>query len=321
MGSIASQPRSRLFAVISGAALLLVLYIDLAHSNSILVKQATSSSSYFRAHYIQQQYKQETPVCRIQFVFTGTKYDYDKFPMLQSWLQYADPKCAIELVRANHAFVDELTPAERAMFDDSAYLPILQADFMKLLVLYYLGGLVTDLDVSPMKRFPDDWTGPNTALATCDVVLGSEVSCFTDECASGYVRKGQIQNWSMWARHRHSPFLGELIGFVVDKYKTFPVHDKDVAVQEVAGSGPITDFVNRYSGLDVPYYDAKTSKDSNATLASDYSKVFRMHKYGEEVCIVGTYYTGGPVGSQAGCRDSPEFCMLLHAFEGSWRHG
>ncbi|KAF0693964.1 Aste57867_15118 [Aphanomyces stellatus] len=261
--------------------------------------------------------------CRIQFVFAGAKYDYKKFPLLQTWLRFADPACAIELIRPDHpVLLAQLYPAERAMMDDISYVPILQADFMKLLVLYYFGGLVTDLDTEPRKPFPSEWTGPTTTLATCDVVLGVETNCFDDECVQGYVRKGQIQNWSMWARRRHSRFLGHLIEYVVDRYRNttaFPPFDPHPPVQDVAGSGPITDFVALYGNLSRPHYDVNTTDDDHATtLQRDFKGVLRIQKANEEVCILGHDWTGSPIGTKVGCIDTLE-CLVVHRFEGSWR--
>ncbi|KAF0693965.1 Aste57867_15119 [Aphanomyces stellatus] len=250
--------------------------------------------------------------CRVQFVFAGTKYDYNQFPSMQSWIRMADARCEIAFMRPYQPFLAHLAPAEKAMFDDTAYLPILQADLMKLLVLYYRGGLVTDLDVEARKPFPANWTGPTTLLATCDVVLGIEVQCFDAYCAKTMARKGQIQNWSMWARRRHSVFLGQLIEYVVAKYKLFPSHDPDVAVQEVAGSGTITDFVQLYGDFDgVPFYKVPTTLD-NRTLASDWASILRIHKAAEEVCVLGPMWTGGQCGGH------PK-CLLSHKYEGSWR--
>ncbi|KAF0703618.1 hypothetical protein As57867_007564, partial [Aphanomyces stellatus] len=141
--------------------------------------------------------------------------------------------------------------------------------------------IATDLDVEAVKPFPNEWTGPETALATCDVVLGVEHDCFDDECVSWFSRKGQIQNWSMWTRRRHSPFLSELIEYVVAKYKTFPPHDKKVSVQDVFGSGSITDFVRLYGDIvNSTHYEVPTT-ESGGTLQTDHSSILRIHKHHE----------------------------------------
>ncbi|KAF0696561.1 Aste57867_12683 [Aphanomyces stellatus] len=248
----------------------------------------------------------EDEVCRVQFVFAGPKYDYQRFSVLQTWVRYADPKCTIEFIRTSHPMFQQLTPAERHVFLGSAYVPILQADFMKLLVLYYLGGLVTDLDIEALKPFPDQWTGPTTPLATCDVVLGIEGNCY-DGNNCNMVRKGQIQNWSTWSRRRHSPFVGQLIEYAVAKFNNFP----GAPVQEVFGSGAITDFVRLYGGfVDVPHYQAATNA-RGATLQKDLKSVLRIQKEGEEVCVVGFKWTGGECSGQS--------CLLHHLYEGSWK--
>ncbi|KAF0696564.1 Aste57867_12686 [Aphanomyces stellatus] len=249
--------------------------------------------------------------CRVQFVFAGPKYNYKKFPLLQSWLHYAAPRCAIDFIRPRHDFHKLLTLDEQAMLNDTAYLPILQADFMKLLVIYYLGGLVVDLDIEARAPFPDSWTGPDTALATCDVVLGVETDCYDDECAKTMVRKGQLQNWAMWTRRPRSPFLGLLLEYVVAKYKTLEPHNMHITVQEVSGSGTITDFVNLYGGLDRPHYQVTTTTMGHS-LETDRSSVLRIVRYGEEVCVTGSHWTGG------GCVGERE-CLIGHQFESSWR--
>ncbi|KAF0696558.1 Aste57867_12680 [Aphanomyces stellatus] len=326
-GEVASHRRLVLGA--GAAALALLLLVDLTQNNSHVRNHANKGAELLQnaidtnMHYfsspnntldVHRRQVDDDDGCRVQFVFAGTKYNYGQFPTMQSWIRYADSKCPIELIRPNHAIFKQLLPAEKEAFYDSAYLPILQADFMKLLVIYYLGGLVTDLDVEALKPFPREWTGPDTALATCDVVLGIEVQCYDDECAKTMVRKGQIQNWSMWTRRRRSPFVGDLVDYVVAKYKTFPSHDMNVPVQEVFGSGSITDFVRLYGDFgNTTHYEVATNA-AGETLQSDFGSVLRIQKQHEEVCIVGPNWTGGR------CQGASE-CMLHHQYEGSWRQG
>ncbi|CAK4079438.1 unnamed protein product [Aphanomyces euteiches] len=210
-------------------------------TQQLAVVQANFPLRSSRQGQVQSSTSKQLP-CRVQFVFAGPKYDYNQFPNLQSWIRYTDSKCSIEFLRPNHPFLNQLTTAESRMFYDMAHLPILQADMLKLFALYYLGGIVADLDVEPIKQFPQAWSGADTPFATCDVVLGIETACYDDICVKNYVRKGQIQNWAMFARRRRSPFLGELVRYIIKKYDTFPRH-RFLPVQEVAGSGCITDFV------------------------------------------------------------------------------
>ncbi|KAF0708328.1 Aste57867_6381 [Aphanomyces stellatus] len=114
----------------------------------------------------------------------------------------------------------------------------------------------------------------------------------------------------MWTRRRHSPFLSELIEYVVAKYKTFPPHDKKVSVQDVFGSGSITDFVRLYGDIvNSTHYEVPTT-ESGGTLQTDHSSILRIHKHHEVVCIVGSKWTGGDCGDE---------CLLRHKFEGSWK--
>ncbi|CAK4073899.1 unnamed protein product [Aphanomyces euteiches] len=196
------------------------------------------------------------------------------------------------------------------MFYDSAFRPILQADMLKLFALYYLGGLVVDLDVELLKPFPQAWTGIEAPIASCDVVVGIESDCYDDDCVKYFDRKGQVQNWAMFARRPRSPFLGELLEFIVAKYHAMTPLNEDTQVQEVAGSGPITDFIQRYGNFSHPHYHIQASA-AGETLESDPSSILRIQKHNEEVCIVGSRYTGG------GCKGQPE-CLVSHLFEGSW---
>ncbi|KAF0736412.1 hypothetical protein Ae201684P_006709 [Aphanomyces euteiches] len=258
----------------------------------------------------------QPPVCRVQFVFTGSKYNYAQFPTLQSWIRYTDSKCVIEFILANHPFMTQLTPAHARMFYESDYLPILQADMLKMFAVYYLGGLAVDLDVEALKPFPSQWIGPDTALATCDVVLGIERDCYDNNCLSSWRmrRKGQIQNWAMYARKPRSTFFGELLDFTVDRYERFHVPhgpNATVEVQEIAGSGVITDFVQLFGNFSKPLHLSETSPQG-PSLVSDKTSVLRIKKNGEEVCIVGSRYTGFQ------CSQWPE-CILHHHYEGSWK--
>ncbi|CAK4917429.1 unnamed protein product [Aphanomyces euteiches] len=200
------------------------------------------------------------------------------------------------------------------MYYESDYLPILQADMLKMFSVYYLGGVAVDLDVEALKPFPSQWTGPNTALATCDVVLGIEADCYDDICVKSMRRKGQIQNWAMYARRPRSTFLGELLDFTVDRYERFYVPhgpNETVEVQEIAGSGVIADFVQLYGNFSQPHYLNETAT-GGPSLMSDKRSVLRIKKYNEEVCIVGSRYIGG------GCSRWSE-CLVNHHFEGSWK--
>ncbi|ETV91104.1 hypothetical protein H310_14260 [Aphanomyces invadans] len=254
-------------------------------------------------------------VCSVQFVFAGPKHDYTTFHRISAWLARGSPKCPIDLIRDDHPFLAAITPDERAMYLDVAYRPILQADLLKLLVLYYRGGLVTDMDVEPLKSFPDQWVGPGTALATCDVFFGVEVDCYDDECIHWYTRKGQLQTWTMWARRPRSAFLKNLLAHIVQHYSTMtPRHDPNVSVQEVAGSAVITDYLAQYGQWGQPHYDVPLDAASS-TLATDRSKVLRMKvnpTSNEEVCILGSEWTGGD------CVGKPS-CLVRHHWEGSWK--
>ncbi|CAK4093895.1 unnamed protein product [Aphanomyces euteiches] len=214
--------------------------------------------------YYRRQPSVYDEVCRVQFIFAGSKHDYNNFPTLQSWIRFADPKCPIEFLRTNHPFVGVLTTAEARMFHDSAFLPILQADMLKFFAVYYLGGLVVDLDVQAIKPFPEAWIGKDSPHSSCDVILGIEANCYDDECVKTMVRKGQVPNWAMFVRRPRSQFLGDLLDFVVAKYESMAPLDKDAAVQEVAGSGTITDFVQQYGNFTTPHYqrpaDTKTPR-------------------------------------------------------------
>ncbi|CAK4675025.1 unnamed protein product [Aphanomyces euteiches] len=318
----------RFFVSFTGAILLLVVSYDISIMHMALMPQVLSihrkiaparmrnirvedKAAPARVQDVRSEDKAAEETCRVQFVFAGSKYDYSNFPSLQSWLRYADPKCPIEFIRANHPFLAQLSPAQARMFNDVAFLPIIQADMLKLFAVYYIGGVVVDLDVEALKPYPQQWTGPDTVLSTCDVVLGIEVNCFDRICVRGIVRRGQIQNWAMYSRRPRSPFLGELLDFIVEKYEANAPLQKNVSVQEVAGSGPITDFIRVYGNFTRPHYRVQNPPRGN-TLYSDPSSVLRIVKSAEEVCIVGARYTGGD------CAGMTE-CVLSHRYEGSWK--
>ncbi|CAK4687138.1 unnamed protein product [Aphanomyces euteiches] len=282
--------------ILPGVALLAVAALFIIGNGLSLVSVAGTH----RIEFLKARATNPQDVCRVQFVFAGPKYDYSQFPNLQTWIRYTDPKCSIEILRPYHRFITQLTAAEKRMFYDMAYLPILQADMLKLLAVYYLGGVSADLDVEVVKPFPQAWQGDDTPFATCDVILGIETACYDDDCVKNYVRKGQIQNWAMFARRPRSHFLGELVSYIVNKYDTFPSHDKNVAVQEVAGSGSITDFVQIYGEFDKPHYRVQTTP-SGGTLESDPTSVLRIKKNREEVCIAGALYTSGECSGHAEC--------------------
>ncbi|CAK4276491.1 unnamed protein product [Aphanomyces euteiches] len=298
---IDSQIPYRVFVVCSVGLLLVLGYYNIP--NVLAMVRATYHRTPFSdgqvyprlyqgSHDVTPSNEFSNERCRVQFVFTGSKSNYKSFPTLQSWMRFADPTCPIEFLRSNHPFLGQITVAEARVIGALAFQPILQADMLKLLAIYYLGGLVVDLDVQAIKPFPQAWADVESPLAFCDVVLGIEADCYDDICVKNFVRKGQIQNWAMFARQPRSPFLGELLEFIVEKYDSMAPLDENVSIQEVAGSGPITDFVQIYGNFSHPFYNAPTSQ-WGWTLASDPSSVLRIQKHHEEVCVVGSRYTGG----------------------------
>jgi hypothetical protein len=240
--------------------------------------------------------------CRITFITMGTYFSPHTGNLLE-WIKNSDPSCTLSLIRdRSHFLANLITDRERDMLSKLDSIAVSKADFVKFLVLYYYGGLVTDYDTIPRKPFPTLWP-----LTDCDVFLGQEHNCYDQECIQrgGFPAAGQLQTWTLYARKR-TKFMRRFLNKIMTTFESKSVHS--VHVQHVAGSGILSGFVREYH----EYLDVDTTTTGKA-LRQDDSAIAKLTIDHETICVAGIFYTSGP-----DCLGN-ENCVLLHQFEGSWQ--
>jgi hypothetical protein len=240
--------------------------------------------------------------CRISFITMGTYFSPHTDNILE-WIKNSDSACTLSIIRENsHFLAHSITQKERDMLSKLDSIAVSKADFVKFLVLYYYGGLVTDYDTKPRKAFPKLWP-----LDGCDVFLGQEHSCYDHDCIQrgGFPAAGQLQTWTLYARKR-TKFMRRFLDKIMTTFETKSVHV--VHVQHVAGSGMLSGFVRDF----YEYLDVDTTT-TGKSLRNDDSAIAKLSIDKETICVAGIFYTSGPdcLGNQN--------CVLLHQFEGSWQ--
>ena len=273
----------------SSILLVLICFTLLITSSVILSKQSPVQVMPFSAG------------CRLQIVMAGNynKYNYQNVP---TWLDKSSKHCQFEFIRQDHPMMQHLTLDEKVAFEKMAPIPVIQADYMKFLTMYYLGGLVFDFDVAPLKQYPQDWS--TGALSGCDVSLGVEHGCFEGDCLEKgqYADYGQLQTWALDAQKPRSEFLRFYLDKVVNQS-----FDNLNNVQDIAGSGMLSKAVREWIGGD--YLTIKSN------LKESQDQVARFTKNDETLCIMGLGYTGTE------CNNHGKDCLTQHKFEGTWKHG
>jgi hypothetical protein len=131
-------------------------------------------------------------------------------------------------------------------------------DFLKLLLLYKLGGLVVDADTVPVLDAADV-----LLPAGCDVLLGKETHLKPGKFSAptyravggatyGYNRPFQLLNWAMAATKTRNRHVEEMIVSAMRHFFGLRDMEQDL-VQDVAGSGMLSDYVallHEQHGLD-----------------------------------------------------------------------
>ena len=246
--------------------------------------------------------------CRVHLIAAGTYSHYNP-SNVPHWIAMTDDQCTIQIYRPEtpdlHIYLSE---KERRALEFMRPKPVVQADFMKFLLVYHLGGVVADFDVQPLQAYPKAWT-ETPALSKCDVFLGQEHTCYEDDCLQTVSRAEQLQTWTLWARQSGSLFLRSFIDKVITKLD--PESITTTYEQEISGSGILSDFI-REEILKADYM-TKPLDGTDSDLRTTPGGVFRFAFQTEQVCILGFHWTGGS------CGETIETCLLRHSFEGSWK--
>lgn len=190
-----------------------------------------------------------------------------------------------------------LDPVWRKAFA-KATLQVIRADFAKMVTVYKYGGIAVDLDVSPVVN-PQLWQG----IRDCDTIFGLELACMlrSRNCAWPLARSFQLCFWA-FAGRANSTFLRRLIEAAAANIlgQRLLSHLPNESVQDVAGSGLLTDYVSlEFERHGMSYFD---------TMQRGQTVHLRGENGAPGLCILPLQFfsRGGYVN---------------HAFEGSWKPG
>jgi hypothetical protein len=156
-----SMLTSRKLGTIVGAIFAFVAIILLATQSEIMASSRIVTTSTIPSRASIPDFGR----CPIHFFAAGnfSKYDLKNVP---EWLKQSDSDCMVHIVRdKDPLLMPLLRDKERAMFPRMLEVPVVLGDFMKLLSLYYFGGVSADFDVLPLKRFPQEWRDGPAATA------------------------------------------------------------------------------------------------------------------------------------------------------------
>ena len=248
--------------------------------------------------------------CPIHLIAIGNHIDYN-VSSISHWLKQSRNDCVIQIMRDNNpSLIQLLRPQEKRLFRHMIKRPVVLADFMKLLNLFYFGGVVADFDVVPLKPFPDAWMN-TPSLNHCDAYFGLEHDCFEGDCVPSMSRSGQIQTWTTFVRRPRLAFIRYLIDAVVENIGQRDIKKDFDDIQDISGSGVITDTIRSYLGRD--YVDMPLVMNGVVgSLRFNRTGILSFpYQLDEQICILGLHYTR--------CSDEPT-CLLKHMFDSTWRH-
>lgn len=257
----------------------------------------------------------EPAICRINFILAGRMKNYTKtfaFNWQEATRHLEPGSCRFDIIDKNHyLLLNMLTSKQQQVVNTVSSKAIVLADYMKLLSLYYLGGITTDLDIEPMVKYPQGWFSPDLGTQDCSVMFGIEHGEWNPENLDqfGYVSPGQILTYIMASQRPGSPFLAYLIQAIDEKVLYNPGFAQIPRIQDIAGSGTVSDTIRRV--MDKDYGEQLGSLRNQSTLKQDDSEIVKFSFKGETVCILGRDYLGYNPLRWAD--------LAHHWFQSSWR--
>ncbi|KAJ3273120.1 hypothetical protein HDV01_004759 [Terramyces sp. JEL0728] len=251
---------------------------------------------------------------QVSFVFMGNKTDYE-LDNIDKWIKVTLNDTIINRIHADHPLISKVMAVKEVRALQKLHLyPIVQGDFMKIVSLYYNGGASVDLDVIPYVNYPSYFIDhPKTK--ECQIIFGIEHERYSIEEIPP-VRMGQLQTWAMFAQIKKSQFVRKLLDRVIVEIEKTEAGANKIGyydVQEIAGSGIITDFVNRKA---CDYLDTAVVGGLSWNNLKMFPKSVVQCKWGHEtICVLGKEWTG------IDCRHDNPTCVLQHQFRGTWKNG
>lgn len=263
---------------------------------------------------------QDQPECKVHFLLAGSKTDYS-MRQFHTWLQHTKTgslakqpatNCSIDFIKEDHQLMASLlTPSQKWAAEIMSSRKVILADYMKLLAIYYYGGVSTDFDVELKKAYPSSWFSDQYHTKSCSVLLGVEHDCWTDDCIApnNFAAKGQIENWALAAHSPKSPFLLALSDRIEKQLRDNGNTMAGLSVQQVAGSGIYSMYLREVLA-DIGLGDYGDIKGSlrGKTLKEDKEEVVHINitQTGETICLLGENYLRFGI-------------FAFHHFEGSWK--
>ena len=308
---------------------LLLLNLSIASvqiASNDFIKTANSTSIY-SAHHENvtslgrfQQMLKDQPQCKVHFLLAGSKTDYN-MRQFHTWLQHTKtgslPKqpetdCSIGFIKEDHQLMTSLlTPSQKWAAGIMSSRKVILADYMKLLAMYYYGGVSTDFDVELKTSYPSSWFSDSIHTKSCSVLLGVEHDCWSDDCIApnSFAAKGQIETWALAAHSPKSPFLLALSDRIEKQLRENGNSMAGLGVQQVAGSGIYSMYLREVlANMGLGDYGDIKGVMRGKTLKEDKEEVVHINipQTGETICLLGENYL--------------RFGLLaFHHFEGSWK--
>ena len=214
--------------------------------------------------------------------------------------------CTIDFIKPDHPMIlDMLSKQELQALKMMRRKPVIQADYLKFVTMYYLGGVSADFDVE--ARAPVlDWFSKKYRTDDCMLLLGVEHGCWDDDCieSNNFAAHGQIENWVAAAHQKGSKFLKYYMNRVETELIDAGGLDEHPDTQHIAGSGMISKIIREVLGQD--YGDIR-GHVLGKTLKESKDEIVKFTFYGETICILGDHYFRG--GDK----------LAEHHFEGTWK--
>ncbi|KAJ3322042.1 membrane-bound alpha-1,6- mannosyltransferase Initiation-specific [Boothiomyces sp. JEL0866] len=245
-------------------------------------------------------------------MFMGNKTDYE-VDNIDKWRKATPSNTTINEIHSDHPLITTIMSKRELGALEKLYLyPVIQADLMKIIALYYYGGASVDLDVIPHAQYPA-YLDEHPKTKDCDIMFGIEHERYSIEEIPP-VRKGQLQTWASFARIKRSEFVRALLDRILYEIEHTQTGQGEIGyydVQEIAGSGIITDFVNEQACdyLDTTVVDGFSWHNLKMFPQSVVNCKWRF----ESVCVLGKEWTG------VDCNRYIPSCILEHQFRGTWK--
>lgn len=191
--------------------------------------------------------------------------------------------------------------------------PIERADLFRYVILYDMGGVYADMDVS-CYRPVSEWGPHSGVLADPQFIAGFEMVTTRPDWQLWYAKQFQLCQWTMASAPRHE-ILRRLLESIQQYFATFDFRDKLLSIMFTTGPGVWSRVIQSYLKeqyaveLGVGLYPAKRAVNDFVAIADDVlllpMRSFAINSGGYQLD-----YSAGHVEADV---------FVRHGFLGSWK--